>query len=161
MKSYIKAFLPNFRPVRGTDASFELNSFTEENFDCGLKHSDMGVYVISATDGTKYTCPNGKKSPIIYIGKSDDLLRRLRDEHFGKGLKPLLDDLDYGLKNNEQLASRYQYMRYNGSMVDVFKCLGKQASKEMEVSFLYNFYKKYRALPVGNNARSFGFMSNI
>lgn len=161
MKRYIKAFLPNFRPVRGCDASFDLESFSGEEFDCGLSHDDMGVYVISATDGTKYKYPNGKESPIIYIGKSDDLLRRLKDEHFGKGLRHLLNDPDYGLKNNEQLASRYQYMFYNGSRVDVFKCRGKQESKEMEVSFLYNFYREYRALPVGNGARSFGFMSNI
>lgn len=161
MKSYIKAFLPNFRPVRGSDACFELKSFAEEDFDCGLTHDDMGVYVISATDGTKYTYPNGKKSPIIYIGKSDDLLRRLRDEHYGKGLKHLLNDPDYGLNDKVQLASRYQYMFYNGNHADVFKCRGKQESKEMERSFLYYFYEKYRALPVGNNARSFGLMSNI
>lgn len=156
MKRYIKTFLPDFRPVRGTDASFDLQEFEDKDFDCAIKKGDIGIYVISSTDGTKYTYPNGKKSPIIYIGKSDDLLRRLKDEHYTKGLKRLLDDPDWGIDNNYQLPSRYQYMYYNGSHVDVFKCRGKQESKEMESLFLNQFYQKYRALPVGNGARSYG-----
>ena len=104
----------------------------------------------------KYTYPNGKKSPIIYIGKSDDLLRRLKDEHYIKGLKRLIDNPDWGIDENKQLASKYQYMYYDGSHVDVFKCRGKQESKEMESMFLNQFYQKYRALPVGNGARSYG-----
>ena len=156
MKRYIKSFLPDFRPVIGIDASFDLLDFEDRGFVCPIKRGDFGVYVISATDGTKYIYPNGKKSPIIYIGKSDDLLRRLRDEHFTKGLKRLMDDPDWGIDKNYQLSSRYQYMYYNGSHIDVFKCRGKQESKEMESYFLNQFYQKYRALPVGNGARSYG-----
>ena len=137
------------------DASFDLLDFEDKGFKCPIKRDEIGVYVISATDGTKYTYPNGKKSPIIYIGKSDDLLRRIKHEHYTKGLKRLLNNPDWGIENNYQLASRYQYMFYNGSHVDVFKCRGKQESKEMESVFLNQFYQKYRALPVGNAARSY------
>ena len=122
MKRYIKAFIPDFRPSLGPDISFDLLDFQEE----------AGIYIISTTDGTKYIYPNGKSSPILYIGKSDNLLRRLRDEHFSKGLKRLLDDPDYGIADNIQIAPRYQYMYYNGSHVDVFRCRGKQESKNLE-----------------------------
>lgn len=156
MKRYLKSFLPDFRPIKGSDASFDIRDFGERGFDCPIAKGDIGVYVISSTDGTKYIYPNGKKSPIIYIGMSDDLLRRLKDEHYTKGLKRLLDNPDWGIEDNYQLASRYQYMYYNGSHVDVFKCRGKQDSKNMESMFLNQFYQKYRALPVGNGARSYG-----
>ena len=46
-------------------------------------------------------------------------------------------------------------MYYNGAHVDVFKCRGYQDSKNLESLFLNQFYQKYRALPVGNGARSF------
>lgn len=155
MKRYIKTFLPDFRTSSGLDASFDLRDFEDKDFICPLKRGDTGVYIISATDGTKYTYPNGQKSPIIYIGKSDDLLRRLKDEHFTKGLKRLLDNRDFGIAENIQLASRYQYMFYNGSHVDVFKRRGKQESKLFESMMLNLFYQKYRSLPVGNAARSY------
>ena len=155
MKRYIKAFIPDFRPSLGPDISFDLLDFQEEDFVCPIEKEEAGIYIISTTAGTKYIYPNGKSSPILYIGKSDNLLRRLRDEHFSKGLKRLLDDPDYGIADNIQIAPRYQYMYYNGSHVDVFRCRGKQESKNLESLFLNQFYQKYRALPVGNGARSY------
>ena len=47
MKRYIKSFLPDFRPVRGTDASFDLQDFEDKDFDCPIKRGEIGVYVIS------------------------------------------------------------------------------------------------------------------
>ena len=155
MKRYFKSFFPTFRPSKGPDASFDLFDFQEEGFVCPICRGESGIYIISSTDGTKYTYPNGKQSPILYIGKSDDLLRRLKDEHYTKGLKRLLDDPDFGIEDNIQIAPRYQYMYYNGAHVDVFKCRGYQDSKNLESLFLNQFYQKYRALPVGNGARSF------
>lgn len=155
MKRYIKTFMPDFRISSGLDASFDLLDFCNDDFVCPLKRGDTGVYIISATDGTQYIYPNGLKSPIIYIGKSDDLLRRLKDEHFTKGLKRLLDNRDFGIAEGKQLASRYQYMFYNGSHVDVFKRRGKQDSKQFESMVINQFYQKYRSLPVGNAARSY------
>ena len=106
MKRYIKAFIPDFRPSLGPDISFDLLDFQEEDFVCPIEKEEAGIYIISTTDGTKYIYPNGKSSPILYIGKSDNLLRRLRDEHFSKGLKRLLDDPDYGIADNIQIAPR-------------------------------------------------------
>lgn len=154
MKQYLKSFIPDFRPIKGPDASFDLLDFGEEDFICPVYREDMGVYIISSTDGTKYTYPNGKKSPILYIGMSDDLLRRLKEHYYR--LRLLLDNKDYGIEDNIMLASRYQYMYYNGSHVDVFKCRGYQESKNLESMILNQFYQKFRAIPVGNGARSFG-----
>ncbi|MBR5434119.1 MAG: hypothetical protein IK117_06765 [Bacteroidales bacterium] len=154
MKQYLKSFMPDFRPNQGPDYCFDLRDFQNKKF-CPLGEKESGVYIISSTDGTKYLYPNGKKSPIIYIGKSDDLLRRLKDEHYTKGLKRLLTNPNWGIDDNYQLASRYQYMYYNGSRVDIFKCRGKQDAKRQESICLNLFYQKYRALPVGNSARSY------
>ena len=155
MKRYLKSFIPDFRPIKGPDASFDLRDFQDKSFVCPIKRGDVGVYIITATD-TKYVYPNGKKSPIIYIGMSDDLHRRLKQEHFIKGLKRLLDDEDWGIEENIQLTSRYQYMYYNGSHVVIFKCRGLQETKNMESFIMNQFYQTYRAIPVGNGARSFG-----
>ena len=155
MKRYIKAFIPDFRPSLGPDISFDLLDFQEEDFVCPIEKEEAGIYIISTTDGTKYIYPNGKSSPILYIGKSDNLLRRLRDEHFSKGLKRLLDDPDYGIADNIQIAPRCQYMYYNGSHVDVFRCRGKLESKNLESLFLNKFYEEYRAIPFGKGSRSY------
>lgn len=104
MKLYLKNFLPDFRPVKGSDASFDLRDFKDKDFICPIKEGDMGVYVISGT--TKYVYPNGKESPVIYIGMSDNLFRRLKDEHFTKGLKRLIKDKDWGIEKNIILSSK-------------------------------------------------------
>ena len=154
MKRYLKSFIPDFRP-NTNPISFDLRDFDDKDF-CPFDYGEAGVYIISTTDGTQYTYPNGKKNPIVYIGQSNNILRRLRDEHYYKGLKRLLCDKDYGLEDNIQLASRYQYMYYNGSKVDVYKCRGNQDAKDLESWLLNCFYQKYRSLPVGNGARSYG-----
>lgn len=155
MKKYIKAFYPDFRSVKGPSCSFELTDFDSTDSRPPLQKGDQGIYIISATNGIKFTYANGLQSPIIYIGKSDDLLRRLRDEHYYKHLRVLIEDKDWGISVGRWMPSKYQYMYYNGCHVDVFKCLGKQDSKDLESIFLWRFYQKYKALPVGNNARSY------
>ena len=154
MKRYIKNFFPDFRCKKGPDCSFELTDFGRKDFECPIGH-ESGIYIISTTNSVKFKYANGKESPIIYIGKSDDLLRRLRGEHYTKHLKVLEDNPDYGIAENFQMSSKYQYMYYNGCQVDVYKCRGKQESKELESIFLNAFYQHYRSIPVGNAARSF------
>lgn len=151
MKQYLKSFMPDFRQP---DVSFDLLEFKDLGSECPIRRNEVGVYIISTTDGTGYINPNGMKSPVIYIGMPEDLLRRLK-EHFTKGLKRLLDNPDWGIEQDTQLASRYQYMYYNGSHVDVFRRRGPQDAKNLESMILNRFYKKYRAIPVGNGARSF------
>lgn len=138
MKRYIKAFIPDFRPSLGPDISFDLLDFQEEDFVCPIEKEEAGIYIISTTDGTKYIYPNGKSSPILYIGKSDNLLRRLRDEHFSKGLKRLLDDPDYGIADNIQIAPRYQYMYYKEVMWMFLDAEGNRSPKIWSRYFLIN-----------------------
>lgn len=40
MKRYIKTFFPDFSPVRGTDASFDLQDFADKESDCPIKRGD-------------------------------------------------------------------------------------------------------------------------
>lgn len=60
--------MPDFRPTTGIDLSFDLLDFQDISFrtELPLANGESGVYIISATRGTKYTYPNGKTSPIIY-----------------------------------------------------------------------------------------------
>lgn len=160
---YIKAFMhDDFRSVRGVDVSFNLKDYSKPNFENPVERK-RGCYIISATR-KKYSYPSpGSKSPVLYIGLADDLYRRLHDEHFTKHLKKLIDDKDFGLKHKNgkdrlrvfQMADKYQYMLYNGAHVDVFYCTGSQSEKEFESTLITAFYLKYRAMPVGNGARSF------
>ena len=57
--------MPDFRPAQGPDASFDLLDFQEEGFVGPICRGEAGIYIISSTDGTKYTYPNGKQSPIL------------------------------------------------------------------------------------------------
>ncbi len=152
---YIQDFMgKDFRIVEGVNVHFNLADFEDSNFNCQLEDK-KGCYIISSPN-KKFEYAKGN-SPVIYIGMSDHLYRRLHDEHYGKYLKVLINDKDFGLKTNRihQLPDRYQYMYWWGAVVDVFYCKGNQSEKEFESSLIANFYYKYRCMPVGNGARSF------
>ena len=143
-------FLKDFRPTRGYNHTFllyEENDFINEKID-----DTPGVYIIEATDGEKFTCPIGSSS-IIYIGKSEKLKTRLRTHY--RNLKQLYLDKDCDLKDkNLWISSRYQFMRYHGARVYVYKCLKSQDSKDLEAQLLWSCYTKYRCLPIVNAAKS-------
>lgn len=160
---YISEFMgEDFRSIRGVDVSFNLKDYNKTGFKNPVERRS-GCYVISATR-KKYSYPiPGSKSPVIYIGLSDNLYRRLHDEHFMKHLKLLIDNPDYGIKDDNgcylrritQMPNEYRYMLYNGAHVDVFYCTGNQDVKEFEAELIGSFYSTYGAMPVGNGARSF------
>ena len=154
---YIKQFMgADFRSTEGVDASFELSDFKKTDFDCGIVAKRKGCYIISSpTKQIEYA--NGKKSSIIYIGCSDDLLRRLRDEHYMKHYRFLENNKDFGIYKNyvRMMSNKYQYMLYYGCHVDVFYCKGNQLSKNFESTLLASFYDTFRCTPVGNAARSY------
>lgn len=143
-------FLKDFRQRRGAAGGFVLNEddIPEDTRGCA------GVYVIEATDGFKFPYPKGK-SKVIYIGESDDLMVRLKKHR--KNLNELWDDIDYGIYDDDEPwpCDRYQYMRYHGAKVYYYKCLRTQEAKNLESKVLWAFYTKYRALPVGNGAKSY------
>lgn len=144
-------FLQEFRPSRGYDSTFLL----DEDIDSLNELEDVpGVYIIEATDGSKFSCPVGKSS-IIYIGKSDHLKTRLKEHR--SILMQLWDNKEYGMKMDEPwVSSRYQFMRYHGARVYTYKCLKQsQNAKELEAQVIWNFYQKYRCLPIGNGAKSY------
>jgi hypothetical protein len=137
-----------FRMTRGHDDELNLTKEEIENVTTG-----PGVYIIVSADNTKFVYPKGNSS-VIYIGKADNLRRRLR-EHL-KNLKLVIDSEEADMRNHYQPCSRYQYMKYHKAYVYTFHCLkSTQDAKNLESQILWKFYEKYRSLPVGNGARSF------
>lgn len=138
-----------FRPVRGYDARLDLCE--DEVADVPARR---GVYVLVAADGTRFVYPKGK-SPVIYIGQASNLRRRLR-EHL-KHWRDIARDEEPDLRAHVEHCSRYWYIEScKGARVYTFHCLKGQSAKDLESEVIWHFYEKYRALPVGNGARSFG-----
>ena len=148
MKKY--SFLNQFRRIQGASGGFLLNEddMPDETRD------RSGVYIIETTDGFKFPYPKGN-SKIIYIGKADNLRSRLMQHRLRL---QWLDESngEYGMADDEPwVSSKYQYMYYHGAKVYYYKCLGKQEAKGLESRVMWAFYSKYRALPVGNGAKSY------
>lgn len=138
-----------FRQVRGFDSALNLSE--EEIQDVS---SGPGVYVIVAADRTKFIYPKGKSS-VMYIGKATNLRRRLR-EHL-RDMNICLANESEDLKAHIQHNSRSWYFHSFGAYVYTFNCLrSTQDAKNLESEIIWRFYEKYRSLPVGNGARSFG-----
>ena len=138
-----------FRPVRGFDDC--MNLCEEDVADVPARR---GVYIIVAADRTKFVYPKGK-SPVIYIGQASNLRRRLR-EHL-KHWRDIVRDEEDDLRAHIEHCPRYWYIEScKGARVYTFYCLKGQREKDLESDIIWRFYEKYRALPVGNGARSFG-----
>lgn len=137
-----------FRPETKYNAELDLTEDEIKEVTTG-----PGVYIIVSSKGIKYVYPKGTSS-VIYIGKADNLRRRLR-EHLSN-LTDLRDKEEYYLSNCRQTQPRYNYMRYHGAHVFLFYSRKKtQDAKNMEAEIIGKFYEKYRSIPVGNGARSF------
>ena len=137
-----------FREKQGPDKEIDLlddNPF--ENVD-----DVPGVYIITSSDNTSFIYPKGCNA-IIYIGKSEHVVQRLRT-HLAN-LRMVIECDEELLCNRQQVNQRYQYMNSFGAKVYIYYCRKTQDAKWMESYILHRFYEKYRALPVGNGARSF------
>ena len=144
-----KRYSDAFRPVRGFDDCLDLC----EDEVAGVP-ARRGVYVLVAADGTKFIYPKGR-SPVIYIGQASNLRRRLR-EHL-KHWRDIVRDEKDDLQNHVEHCPRYWYIEScKGARVYTFYCLKGQRAKDLESAIIWHFYEKYRALPVGTGARSFG-----
>ena len=142
MKQYLN-FLRDFRPVKGYDG--EVPNFV----DVVLSdvHDKPGVYIITS-DTTRFVYPKGT-SKVIYIGKADDIRRRLKEHQclLCSAFNDPYDEIWH--------SDKYKYMQYHGANVIYYLCLGNQNAKDLESDIIRKFYLKYGAMPVGNGARSF------
>lgn len=144
-------FLKDYRPVQGAEGGFLLDD--ERGLPKDIK-GFAGVYIIEATEKIKFSYPVGS-SRVIYIGKADELHSRLSQHRQRLNLLKKTKG-EWGMKSNEPwVSSKYQYMYYYGARVYYFKCRRKQEAKEEESRIMWAFYRKYRALPVGNGAKSY------
>ncbi len=144
-------FLKGYRPIQGAEGGFLLDDPEGLPFDM---EGYSGVYIIETTDNFKFPYPAGN-SKVIYIGKADELRSRLsQHRHHLNRLNNSKGE--WGMAEEEPwVGSKYQYMYDHGDKVYYYKCRGQQEAKEEESRIMWAFYQKYRALPVGNGAKSY------
>jgi excinuclease UvrABC nuclease subunit len=109
-----------------------------------------GAYILISHD-TKFIYPEGQ-SKVIYIGKGDNLNRRVFEHH-----KATFDLISIPKRDRKYYLyySRYQYMAKFGCSVIWFSRRGPQNAKDLESVLIELFYNKYNSLPVGNASFSF------
>ncbi len=148
--SFLKAsnYSSPFREKQGPDR--ELNLLDENPFD--YIEDVSGVYVIASSDNTRFIYPKGRNA-VIYIGKSEHLVQRLKT-HLAN-LRLVMECDEDLLCKRQQVNQRYQYMNSFGAKVYIYYCRRTQDAKWLESYIMHRFYERYRALPIGNGARSF------
>lgn len=109
-----------------------------------------GVYVL-VSKTQRFIYPNGN-SKIIYIGKANSLLKRLKT-HYRHSIE--LRNSSNNSKNSQWFYSRYQYIDKFDCQVYWYTTRGQQDPKDLESIIIEHFYNKYLSLPIGNGAFSF------
>ena len=107
-----------------------------------------GIYIIISPT-QKFVYPLGS-SPIIYIGTSNNLHRRLK-EH----IKYYQIAGEHWRDHSRWIYSRYNYIISYGGRVYYMLTQGRETNKALESKALEGFYDKFGALPVGNGAFTF------
>lgn len=141
--SFLKEYIDKDRAykIEGPLAIFDDVSSIENMPD------KKGIYFI-ASRKHRFVYPNGN-SPIIYIGKADNLRKRLmghsREARNAKETR-----------KTQWVYSRYNYIMMDGG-ADVYflTTITNENPKGLESRALEDFYNKYWALPVGNGAFSY------
>lgn len=121
--------------------------FEQEEFVNDIRDKS-GIYFF-VSKSHRYIYPSGE-SPIIYIGTSNNLKRRLK-EH----LKSFHTAQQHLYKKDIWIYSRYNYIIHHGADVYYLPTIGKEDAKNLESKVLENFFDKYASLPVGNGAFSY------
>ena len=111
-----------------------------------------GVYIITSKK-QNFIYPKGK-SQVIYIGKSDNLYRRLKVHNANVEYADDYKNDEEKIKNHF-VCGVYNYISEFGGEIFYISTHGLQTSKNLEAEILDEFYSKYFALPVGNSAFSF------
>lgn len=142
MNPYLKPFC-HYREPDGSIMDMAKN-------DLSSIPNKKGAYIIVSRKNA-FVYPKST-SPVIYIGTSSDLKRRMMQH-----MKAVLEIQSQPLKKRNELLwySRYQYIVANGADVYWFTTRGLQKHKDLEKQLIYAFYDEYLAIPVGNNALSY------
>jgi excinuclease UvrABC nuclease subunit len=127
----------------------EPDGIIEDIFEANMEEipAKSGVYIIVSRDKS-FIYPRST-SPVIYIGMSNNLQRRLRD-HI-KAIN-MIKSQPPRKRNELWWYSRYQYIVANGAKVYWLRTRGLQDQRNLERMLLDAFYNYYLAIPVGNGA---------
>lgn len=99
-----------------------------------------GVYIIGTGDGTMLVYPWGT-SPVFYIGRSDQLRRRLRS-HRKHTCSAIAD-------HDDRWWPRYQYGASFGAHVAYYE---RKDSKAFEAEIVTDFFYAFGSIPAANSA---------
>ena len=103
-----------------------------------------GAYILGATDGTMFTYPWGS-SPVFYIGKADNLRKRLADHRkYIKGAQTDHEKINWW--------PRYQYGAAFGAAVAFYLCQKNKDPNDLEAELINDFYYQYGSIPTANGA---------
>ena len=102
-----------------------------------------GAYVLGTSDGTMLTYPWGS-SPIFYIGKANNLRRRLRDHR--KYIVGATEDHE-----ERNWWPRYQYGAAFGADCAHYSRRGQQEPQNIEALLITSFYRTFGSIPAANS----------
>lgn len=122
-----------------------VSSINDAYINYDVIDTKSGIYFI-VSKNYKFIYPKGN-SPLIYIGKADNLRRRLK-EH--------LTNFRNATPKDSWIYSRYNYMNMPGGFeIYYLTSITNEKSKYLESRAIEDFYDRYLATPVGNGAFSF------
>ncbi len=145
--SFLKKYIEKNRIENRIYGPFDI--FEKEESLSDIK-ACQGVYFIISKN-RKFNYPI-KMSPIIYIGKADNLRRRLKQH-----IRNYNEAKDPVKKKACWIYSRYHYMTHGGAEVYYMPVSGLENAKSLESKVIENFYDTYLSLPIGNGAFSFRY----
>lgn len=105
-----------------------------------------GAYVLMAEAETSFRYPNGE-SPVFYIGKADNLRRRLRTHR--KKIRQAKNDRKLCL-----YVPRYEYGAAFGVRYSFIQARQEGFPSFLEILLMARFAKQYKSLPIANNTGS-------
>ena len=102
-----------------------------------------GAYVLGTSDGTMLKYPWGS-SPIFYIGKANNLQRRLNEHR--NHIVDAIDDHDV-----IYWWPRYQYGAAFGANCAYYSRHGPQEPQNLEARLVMSFYESFGSIPAANS----------
>ncbi len=125
-----------------------IESAFESDDCCDEIPNEAGIYIMVSRN-QYFIYPKGE-SPVLYIGTSYNLRRRLKQH-----LKKYKEAKDCFKSHTAWEYSRYNYAVAFGVDIYYMRITGRETGKDLESKAIEGFYDKYGAIPVGNGAFSF------